>query len=84
MQSQPHYQPSDKIGMHYQVHQALMGGMGEVYLCLDPDMPVPYALRTSQQRLSVCFCVLLWLFLCRRYRATFHNSATSARLAGPR
>ena len=35
MRPQPHYQPGEKIGGRYQVHQVLMGGMGEVYLCLD-------------------------------------------------
>lgn len=34
-QRQPRYKPGDKIGGRYQVHKALMGGMGEVYLCLD-------------------------------------------------
>jgi hypothetical protein len=36
MKRQPRYQPGDKIGGRYQVHRALMGGMGEVYLCLAP------------------------------------------------
>lgn len=36
MKPQPRYQPGDKIGGRYQVHQALMGGMGKVYPCLDP------------------------------------------------
>ena len=35
MKPQPHYQRGDRIGGRYQIHQALMGGMGEVYLCLD-------------------------------------------------
>lgn len=48
--SQPRYQPGDKIGGRYQVHQALMGGMGEVYLCLDLEETLPYALKTFQQR----------------------------------
>ena len=50
MQSQPRYQPGDKIGGRYQVHQALMGGMGEVYLCLDLETDQPFALKTFQQR----------------------------------
>jgi tetratricopeptide (TPR) repeat protein len=50
MKPQPHYQPGDKIGGRYQVHQALMGGMGEVYLCLDLETIQPYALKTFQQR----------------------------------
>ena len=49
-QRQPHYQPGDKIGGRYQVHKALMGGMGEVYLCLDLETIHPYALKTFQQR----------------------------------
>lgn len=44
------YQPSDKIGGRYLVHQALMGGMGEVYLCLDLENNYPYALKTVQAR----------------------------------
>ncbi len=35
MKPQPRYKSGDKIGGCYQVHKALMGGMGEVYLCLD-------------------------------------------------
>lgn len=50
MKSQPRYQPGDRIGGRYEVHQALMGGMGEVYLCLDMDEMYPYALKTFQQR----------------------------------
>jgi tetratricopeptide (TPR) repeat protein len=44
------YQPGDKIAGRYQVHKALMGGMGEVYLCLDLQEMQPYALKTFQQR----------------------------------
>jgi hypothetical protein len=47
---QPRYQPGDKIGGRYQVHQVKMGGMGEVYLCLDLERNYPYALKTFQQR----------------------------------
>ena len=50
MRPTPRYQPGDKIGGRYQVHQALMGGMGEVYLCLDLEEMYPYALKTFQQR----------------------------------
>jgi tetratricopeptide (TPR) repeat protein len=50
MRRQPRYGPGDKIGGRYQVHQALMGGMGEVYLCLDLETIQPYALKTFQQR----------------------------------
>jgi hypothetical protein len=50
MRPQPCYQPGDKIGGRYQVHQALMGGMGEVYLCLDLEETYPLALKTFQQR----------------------------------
>ena len=50
MKPQPRYQPGDKIGGRYQVHQALMGGMGEVYLCLDLETNLPFALKTFQQR----------------------------------
>ena len=50
MKPKPRYQPGDKIGGRYQVHQALMGGMGEVYLCLDLEQMYPVALKTFQQR----------------------------------
>ena len=50
MKLQSRYQPGDKIVGRYQVHQALMGGMGEVYLCLDLEQNYPYALKTFQTR----------------------------------
>jgi tetratricopeptide (TPR) repeat protein len=50
MKPQPRYQKGDRIGGRYLVHQALMGGMGEVYLCLDEETMYPYALKTFQQR----------------------------------
>jgi serine/threonine protein kinase len=50
MRSQPRYQPGNKIGGRYLVHRALMGGMGEVYLCLDLKTIQPYALKTFQRR----------------------------------
>lgn len=46
---QPRYKPSDKIGGRYEVYKALMGGMGEVYLCLDVEEDYPLALKTFQQ-----------------------------------
>lgn len=50
MQTQPRYKTGDKIGGRYQVYQALMGGMGEVYLCLDQEFQAPIVLKTFQQR----------------------------------
>ena len=50
MKPQPRYHPGDRIGGRYQVHKALMGGMGEVYLCLDLEEMYPYALKTFQER----------------------------------
>ena len=44
------YRQGDRIGGRYQVHKALLGGMGEVYLCLDLQLMEPYALKTFQQR----------------------------------
>jgi len=44
------YKKGDKIGGRYLVHQALRGGMGEVYLCLDLQHPYPLALKTFQSR----------------------------------
>jgi eukaryotic-like serine/threonine-protein kinase len=50
MRSQPRYRKGERIGGRYLVHQALMGGMGEVYLCLDLETIQPYALKTFQHR----------------------------------
>jgi len=50
MKPQPRYRPGDRIGGRYKVHKALMGGMGEVYLCLDLEEMIPRALKTFQQR----------------------------------
>ncbi len=50
MKPEPRYKPGERIGGRYQVHKALMGGMGEVYLCLDLETIQPYALKTFQQR----------------------------------
>ena len=44
------YRKGDKIGGRYLVYQALAGGMGEVYLCLDLKEYVPFALKTFQER----------------------------------
>lgn len=44
----PRYNKGQHIGGRYRVHQALMGGMGEVYLCLDEEENYPYALKTFQ------------------------------------
>src|ERR1051325_4899160 len=48
MPLKPRYKHGDKIGGHYLVHQALVGGMGEVYLCLELETIRPYALKTFQ------------------------------------
>ena len=50
MRLQPRYYPGDKIGGRHLVHQVKMGGMAEVYLCLDLETIQPYALKTFQQR----------------------------------
>ncbi len=50
MKGKPTYQAGDKIGDRFQVHQALMGSMGEVYLCLDLERNYPFALKTFQTR----------------------------------
>jgi len=47
---QPRYKIGDIIGKRkdqYRVYQVHMGGMGEVYLCLDKDQ-IPYAFKTFQ------------------------------------
>lgn len=49
MKLRSRYKKGDRIGNRYQVHQALLGGMGEVYLCLDLEGMHPYALKTFQQ-----------------------------------
>lgn len=49
----PRYRKGDTIGGRYLVHQALQGGMSEVYLCLDLQDKVPRALKTFQQRYHV-------------------------------
>ena len=50
MPHEPRYRKGDKIGDRYQVHKALSGGMGEVYLCLDLQLIAPLALKTFQPR----------------------------------
>lgn len=50
MQYQPRYRPGEKIGGRYLVHKGLLGGMGEVYLCLDLERNRPFALKTFQTR----------------------------------
>jgi tetratricopeptide (TPR) repeat protein len=61
MPHEPRYRKGDKIGGRYQVHQALAGGMGEVYLCLAVEEMIPVALKTFQSRflasakLRTCF-----------------------------
>jgi serine/threonine protein kinase len=47
------YQPGDKIGGLYEVHQSFTGGMGEVYLCLDLKTHEPYALKTFSRHTSL-------------------------------
>ena len=50
MKSKARYKPGEKIGKNYLVHQTHLGGMGEVYLCLDILTNVPLALKTFQER----------------------------------
>lgn len=50
MEPKNRYKPGDKIGGRYKVYKVLMGGMGEVYLCLDLKTLIPVALKTFQQR----------------------------------
>jgi hypothetical protein len=50
MLSSTRYRKGDTIGGRFFVHQALQGGMGEVYLCLDLKESYPCALKTFQQK----------------------------------
>jgi tetratricopeptide (TPR) repeat protein/tRNA A-37 threonylcarbamoyl transferase component Bud32 len=50
MQPQPRYVHGDKIGGRFLVHQTRLGGMGEVYLCLDLVTNTPFALKTLRAR----------------------------------
>jgi serine/threonine protein kinase len=42
------YRKGDEVGGRYLVHNALAGGMGEVYFCLDLQTNCPLALKTLQ------------------------------------
>jgi tetratricopeptide (TPR) repeat protein len=44
------YKPGELIASRYLVYEALAGGMGEVYLCLDKKHNYPIALKTFQER----------------------------------
>lgn len=50
METETQYRQGDKIGERYEVHRVLVGGMGEVYLCLDLKWNTPFALKTFQAR----------------------------------
>lgn len=50
MRLTPRYRTGDRIGGRFFVHKALLGGMGEVYLCLDLKERIPLALKTFQAR----------------------------------
>ena len=50
METETQYRRGDKIGGRYEVHKVLLGGMGEVYLCLDLKWNTPFALKTFQAR----------------------------------
>jgi tetratricopeptide (TPR) repeat protein len=45
---QPRYSKGQRIADRFLIHQVLMGGMGEVYLCFDEEDLLPYALKTFQ------------------------------------
>ena len=45
---EPRYCKGDEIGGRYLVHEALAGGMSEIYLCLDLQTNYPFALKTFQ------------------------------------
>ena len=48
MKQQPRYSKGQRIANRFLVHQARMGGMGEVYLCIDEKENNPLALKTFQ------------------------------------
>jgi len=50
LKPEPRYKPGKIIGGRYRVHAVKMGGMGEVYLCLDLELDEPFALKTFQER----------------------------------
>lgn len=49
---QPRYRKGDKIGGRYFVGDVKFGGMSEIYLCLDLEHDIPYALKTFHQRFA--------------------------------
>ncbi len=49
MNPQPRYKPGDRRCGRYQVHKTLLGGMGEVYLCLDWVETRPYTIGHPQR-----------------------------------
>ncbi len=49
MQPEFRYKPGEILNGKYLVHDARMGGMSEVYLCLDLRNEQPYALKTLKQ-----------------------------------
>jgi len=53
MRPEPSYRPGERIGGQYLVHQAMVGGMGEVFLCYDEQGKRPYALKTFQRRYNI-------------------------------
>ena len=46
----PRFNIGNLIDNRYLVHDIKMGGMGEVYLCLDLERGIPLALKTFQQK----------------------------------
>jgi serine/threonine protein kinase len=52
IQYQPRYIKGQRIANRFLVHQALTGGMGEVYLCFDEHDSAPVALKTFQHNNS--------------------------------
>jgi len=50
VQLESRYRKGQTIGGRYHVHQALAGGMGEVYLCFDIQDMLPFALKSFQAR----------------------------------
>ncbi len=50
MRPEPSYKPAERIGGRYLVHKAIVGGMGEVFLCFDEKEKIPIALKTFQRR----------------------------------
>ncbi len=50
MPNEPRYREGDKIAGRYLVHEARVGGVGELYLCLDLRENLPFALKTLKAR----------------------------------